>query len=462
MAQAWAAAELARAELGDKRRQARLVQVVARVSEQPTASLPQALGDWAGTKAAYRLLDNDRITPAAVLAAGRAAVLARVAAEATVLVLQDTTSLDYSGHRATEGLGHLEHPQRQGLLVHSALAVSTQGVPLGLLAQRVWTREPVPQGLRAQRRQRAYADKESARWQQVEAASLAEVPPQVRVVTVADREGDIYAWFVAARPTQAHLLVRATRERKLAADGAGLWPTLERQPAAGTLTVEVAARPGQAARTATCSVRFAPVTLRPPRHRAPGAPAPAPLTLWALLVREEPAPAAVPALGWQLLTSLAVETFAAAVECVRWYTLRWRIERYHLVLKSGCRVEQLQLATAARLERALALYCLVAWRLLWLTYQARATPEVPCDTVLAAHEWQALYCFVHQSTSPPSAPPTLRDAVRWIARLGGFLGRRHDGEPGAITIWRGLMRLQDIADTWRLLHPPAPANPRCG
>jgi hypothetical protein len=156
-----------------------------------------------------------------------------------------------------------------------------------------------------------------------------------------------------------------------------------------------------------------------------------------------------------LITTLPVATLEEAIQCTRWYSRRWLVERYHFVLKSGCRVEDLQLETGERIQIALATYCIVAWRLLWLTYEARQNPEVPCDRVLELHEWQSLYCTIHKTAVPPDTPPTLYQAVRWIAKLGGFLGRKGDKEPGVVTIWRGLQRLYDIAETWRLLYPGA-------
>jgi len=155
-------------------------------------------------------------------------------------------------------------------------------------------------------------------------------------------------------------------------------------------------------------------------------------------------------LRWLLWTTLPVTTWDEALAVVQAYERRWLIERYHFVLKSGCGIEQLQLETAERLERALAVCCIVAWRLLWLTYQARETPDVPCTEVFARHEWQALVCTMHGTPVPPAQPPSLREAVRMVAQLGGFLARKGDGEPGVKTIWRGLIRLNDIAATWVL------------
>jgi hypothetical protein len=153
---------------------------------------------------------------------------------------------------------------------------------------------------------------------------------------------------------------------------------------------------------------------------------------------------------WLLVPSLLVPSLEDALRCLHWYSYRWLIERFHFVLKSGCRFEDLQLENAERLKRALASYLIVAWRLLWLTYEARRQPEQPCSEVLETYEWQALYCF--HTSHAPSAASSSYPALHWIARLGGFLGRRADGEPGVKTIWLGFRRLADIAAAWQLMH----------
>jgi hypothetical protein len=178
-------------------------------------------------------------------------------------------------------------------------------------------------------------------------------------------------------------------------------------------------------------------------------------------VTEKDAPQGVEPLSWLLLTSLPVETFAQAAQCVIWYRFRWLIERDHFVLNSGCSIEDLQLRTAERLECALATCCLVAWRLLWLTYQTRQTPDADCSGAFQTHEWQALYAFIHKTNIIPLTPPSLHDATLWVAKLGGFLARSSDGEPDVKTIWRGLRRLDDISSMWLLLSTSAsPSDPR--
>lgn len=189
----------------------------------------------------------------------------------------------------------------------------------------------------------------------------------------------------------------------------------------------------------------------PPKNRATRTQL-SPVTVNVIWANEENPPEGTQPISWLLLTTLNVSNLELACQCLRWYALRWLIERFHYVLKSGCRIEQLQLETAQRIQRALATYVIVAWRLLWLTYEARINPQTSCEVALEPFEWQALYCHVSQSTTPPTHPPSLHRAVLWIARLGGFLARKCDGQPGVKTLWRGLRRLHDIATTWQLIH----------
>jgi hypothetical protein len=450
--QQWAAAELRHARLGDQRLNRRLVRIVEDLAAQPTASVPQASGTWAATKAVYRFWDSESVTPEAIRASHRQSTVARVAGEALVLAVQDTTDLDFAHHPATQGLGPLENQHQAGLKVHSVLAVNAEGVPLGLLHQAVWVRDPARVGQRHQRRKLPTADKESQRWLTALAASQEAVPELVSVITVADSEADIYDLFALPRRAGSALLIRGTHDRRVEKIGY-VWETVRQSPLRGVYRLEVRRKEDQPARQATLSVRYLTLAVQPPRHHLKQAEV-QPIQLTAILVAEEAPPAGATPITWLLWTSLPITDLDAALRCVRWYSYRWLIERYHFVLKSGCRLEDLQLAEAERIQRALATYCIVAWRLLWLTYEARRSPDTPCDRVLEPAEWQSLYGRMHQTSRPPATPPTLRQAVRWIAQLGGFLGRKSDGEPGVQTIWLGLRRLADIAAMWQLLLPP--------
>ncbi len=453
----WAAEELKTVNLGDKRRNRRLIKIVEDLSAMPQASVTQAARDGAAVQGIYEFWGNVRVASNEILAAHRDSTLSRVEGQEIVLAVQDTTELDFSSQPKTQGLGALSKKDAQGLKVHSVLCVSSVGVPLGVLHQKVWAREKNRRTTGHQDRKRAIEQKESHRW--LESLELTQqwISPDKKVVTVADREADIYELFALPRREGSEFLIRACQPRGVKQTAIdleieSLQQAIAQTVACGELTLELQRTPKRKARTATLTVRFISLELQPPVHhpqRSSLKPVPVQV-VWAI---EEMPLSGEKAISWLLLTTLEVTNFEQAERCLRWYSYRWLIERYHYTLKSGCRLEQLQLETADRLERALATYAIVAWRLLWLTYEARCHPTESIEGILPAHYWQALYCHMHQTTELPQEPPSLADCVRWIARLGGFLGRKSDGEPGVKTLWLGLQRVHDMASIWQLLAP---------
>ena len=452
MEELWAAREFANADFGDARRTARLVSLALTFSNKPAASIPEACSGWAETTAAYRLFSSDRVTPKEILASHRDATLQRIKGQSVILIAQDTTTLNFTTHHAAKGMGPIGKKGLRGFFMHSALAVSTEGVPLGLLAAEFLVRQDQdPEGEKT-RSKLPPEERESFRWQRVLAASTQDLPPNVLAITVADREADYYDFLAAAKHTDKPVLIRAKHDRRLAEEGnPHLQAKLLASPSLGTITVQIPRSEDRPSRTATLEVRAMPATFLPPRdpqHKALPA-----LDMWAISAREvSPVPEGDEAVEWLLLTIIAVPDLAQAQQCIVWYTYRWRIERFHFTLKSGCRVEKLELEERKRIERALALFCVIAWRLLSITYLARMTPEQPCTTVLSSSEWQALYSVINKTPVPPPTPPDLRTAVRWIARLGGFLGRRRDGDPGVKVLWRGFRDLQRISEMWEILQ----------
>jgi hypothetical protein len=452
--ESWAGTEFAEAELGDARRTQRVIQLATTLAQHPAAGLPEACGDRAALKAAYRVFANEAIEPGELLASHVAATLERAVHVPVVLAVQDTTELDWTAHPATTGLGPIGHPKHQGLMAHSTLAFTPERVPLGLIAQAVWARDPEAVGQRVTRRQRPIAAKESRKWLD----SLAAVKearhecPQTHWVSVGDREADVYDLLVMERAAGVDLLIRAAWDRRVEHEERYLWATILAQPEAEIYTVHVPRRPAQPARLAMLTLRFGAVALRPPRHRrAEQLPA---VSVWAVHVVEEYPPAGVEPLEWLLVTTRPVLTRATAQECVEWYTCRFGIEVWHKVLKSGCRIEARQLESAARLQRCLTLFSVIAWRIMYATMLSRTLPALPCSVLLALEEWQALYCAIHNTSTPPATPPTLQEAVQWIAQLGGFLGRAGDGPPGVTVLWRGFQHLADLTHMYCLFHPP--------
>ncbi len=429
--------------LGDQRLAERLRELVEAFSAKPEASIPEASGDWAATAAAYRFFNNDAVEPEQIVSSLVQATLKRCQGEPVVLAVQDTTSLDYTSHPKTEGLGPLEDPDRRGLFVHTTLALSPKGVPLGLVAQQAWARDPADIGKRQRRKQLPVEAKESAKWlrglKQTE-ARLGQL--EARVVSVADREADVYEVFALAQELTGDWLIRARHDRRLGDEESHLVSVVEQAPVGLCSLVEVPEQAKQPARRAKVEVRRAEVELVPPQrvkgviakwwaeHPEVERLAPEelrPVRVRVVLVSEVDPPSGVEPLRWLLLTSLPLDTAEQVLTIIAYYRLRWLIERYHFVLKSGCQVEKLQLEQAERLRRALTVYAAVAWRLLWLAYEARANPQAPCTVVLDEDAWRLLWVLSCPKISLPLNPPNLETATRQIAKLGGFLGRKGDG-----------------------------------
>lgn len=450
----WAEEEFGRAALGDARLVRRLCVLARDFYARPPGNMPQRCGgERARAKAAYRFFDHPEVNLQSVLRPHYQATLARATREPVVLAVQDTTTLNYSTHPATERLGPISSESAGkvvGLLVHGTLAFTPAGTPLGLLDVQCWARDPAQFGKKHRRRALPLEEKESVKWRRsLEALAIAQAQcPQTQIVSVGDREADIYELFVwaAAEAGRPQLLVRAEHNRRVLDEHGYLWEQLAAQPLAGVKAVQLPRRANRPARTAQLEVRFAAVQLRAPKTRCQLPP----VRVSAAWARETGAPLGAEPVEWMLLTTAPVTDFAGAEEKLDWYARRWGIEVYHRTLKSGCGIEQRQLGHADRLEACLAIDLVVAWRIFHLAKLGRETPQVPCTVYFEEIEWKALVGFIRKSTVAPPEPPSLREAVRLVAKLGGFLGRNSDGEPGTQTLWLGLQRLDDIRAAWEI------------
>ncbi|MBD2092363.1 IS4 family transposase [Microcoleus sp. FACHB-1515] len=455
----WASRELDHANLGDVRRNRRLVKIVEDLAASPESSVPLASRDRAALQGMYDFWANPRIKAASISESHVWSAVNRSACWGWVLAIQDTTELDYSAHRHKQGLGYLRGADTKGVLLHSVLSVSPEGTPLGILHQRLWARS----GRKTLQQRRSSAQKESVRWSESLQATE-DLLPTTRIVTIADREADIYELLAYPRLETSDYLIRIHHDRqvKLTPKSAAvsLHQMMRSAPARGYFQLQLQRTPRRAGREAIVSVCWESVWLQPPTHLTD--PQLEPMQVQVLWAIEEECALEDQPVNWMLVTSLPIGCFEQAQCLLRWYSYRWLIERYHYTLKSGCRVESLQLETFDRIERAIATFAIVAWRLMWLTYLVRPLDNPRFD--LEAHwelepeEWQAL---CHYYDAPPDwfEDPGLQQCIRWIAQLGGFWGRKSDGEPGARTIWRGLRRLRDLV---RQTSPPdAIAAPAC-
>jgi len=447
--QDWAEEEFGKVRLRDGRHRKRLFTLARDFYAQPAANIPQACGSRAKTKAAYRFFEHKAVSMNALLSSHYHSTMERIAREKikVVLAVQDTTSFNYDTHAEMEGLGPISTrvDGAQGILLHDTMAYTTEGTALGLVDVQVWARDPRQFGKRATRHQRPIEQKESFKWlksfrgaarlqRQLGAAST--------VVSVGDREADVYELFALAKSDPAHpkLLIRAERDRRVQDTNLCLWQYMESQPVAGERLLHIPRRKGRAARDALLKIRFAQVELRPPKLKSSlGA-----LSVGVVYVTEVNPPSQKDAVEWMLVTTLEVNDFEQALEKVDWYKRRWGIEEYHKTIKSVCRIESRQLGDRTVWENCLALDLVVAWRIEHIKKLSRERPQAPCRVAFEEHEWQALFALKRLDQPLPSIPPSVHEMTRWTAELGGFLGRKSDGEPGSITIGRGLQRLHDI------------------
>jgi len=463
----WAEEEFGRCRLG-----ARLVQRLITIARdfwgRPLANIPEACENATKMNAAYRFFAHDDVLFETVLQPHYAATEERIRqleGGAIVLVPQDTTSLNYTALSASiDGLGPIATTVdgAQGLHLHSSLAMTVHGVPLGFLDAQCWARDPEEFGKKAQRQALPIEDKESYRWikSYQAVAAVQKRNRQCTLVSLGDREADIYELFAEALrdPEGPKLLVRAKHDRELQDEQGRLFETIRAKPVAGYHWVHLPRQKNRPARQAKLAIRFASVTLCPPqgKRQLPS------LEIRMVLAQEEDAPAGAEPIEWKLLTTLAVDSFEQACEKVAWYTQRWGIEVFHRTLKSGCRIEDRQLGHADRLEACLAIDMVVAWRIYHLTKLGREVPDMPADVFFDEDECKVLVAYRNQSQSkikrkkpvPSAQAMNLQEAIRLIAQMGGFAGRQSDGEPGTETLWRGLQRFDGITEGWRLASGP--------
>ncbi len=441
--QAFAREEFGQSDLGDARLDDRLQKLVEKLAADPGMSIPKAMGDWSQAKAAYRFFANDDVTREKILDPHYRATSKRLTEMESVLVVQDSCFLNYTHHPATEGLGNIgskgQKNQLRGVIIHSALAVEpgTHRV-LGLLDQQVIVRKDDPAAEERSRKRRR-PDRESLKWPRGARNAAGRVRQPSGLIFVFDREGDLFEAIEEIQDLGARFVIRANYNRRLQEEGgpsAYLLEAIRKAPVIAHMPVQVAAGGGRPQRTAEVALHAGCYAIMPPKARGRRGAARAVNVLW--IVEEHP-PQGEDALEWILLTSESLETPQAAVTVARHYCGRWKIEEWHKALKTGCRVEERQLEAWDRLEVLLAIFSVIAWRLLALRDAARS--DAPCPPDALSNEDRTIL-----RNLMPSLPKgaKARAYLRAIAKLGGFLGRKSDGEPGWITLWRGYTRLCDM------------------
>jgi hypothetical protein len=419
-------------------------------------SIPLVCQDWANTKAAYRFFSNDRVSEADILAGHFQSTRDRAAAaEGLVVVLHDTTEFSYqresseaigitkSINSGRDKAGRLRSHTVCGILMHSSLAVTIEGVPLGLAAVKFWTRKKF-KGTAALKKKInptriPIEKKESVRWLENLKQSTQLLDQPGRCIHIGDRESDIYELFCAAREIGTHFLVRTCVDR-LAGDGDHtIADEMDEVAVKGLHRIELRDGNGDPDE-AVLEIRYRKIRVLPPIGKQNRYPA---LTLTVIHAEERGTPKNRKKIDWKLITDLSVGSRTDAIEKLQWYALRWKIEVFHKILKSGCKAEESKLRTAQRLTNLISLFCILSWRVFWMTMLNRSAPDAPATLALTAAEIGVLDRLVNDK--PAARQKTLSYYLIKIARLGGYLARASDPPPGNTVMWRGLSRLTDIA-----------------
>jgi hypothetical protein len=473
----WVVDEMKTANLGDKRLNARLTQVLSELAARPTASIPAACGGRAEMVAAYRFCENENTSFDNVLQPHVDATRQRMAAQSVVVLAQDTSEIDVTRpDQQVTGAGPLDGDTRRGALLHLMHAFTPDGTPLGTVFANAWVRdeEPVCASLtRAERAALPIEEKESFRWVTTlqRAREEGRRCPATQFICIADSEADIYEVLVEGmrEPRSGDWIVRACQDRALLCEnGQNSGEKLVReyilqQPVLFDKTIHVRGRKAKVAcdtrgrrqprqsREAKVVVRAARVTLRPPWRSDRKLPS---VTLNVVLVSEVDPPAGDEPVEWLLLTSLPIDTVEQVQQIIQYYCVRWMIEIFFRVLKSGCQVEERLFEYMDRLLTCLAVYTIVAWRTLYVCRLGRSCPDISCEAVFEPAEWKSVWKVVHRE-DPPKQPPALGVFVRLVAQLGGYVNRKRAAPPGPQTIWIGLQRTHDFATCWLLFGPDA-------
>ncbi len=449
----WATRIAAAADLPDQRLNTRLAKILKTLARQPKDPIPQAAGNVAQAKSMYRFFANQRFDDSCLVDA-----LAEVTAQNCVgldrvYVAHDSSSLNYSSLHSTTGLGRLgAGDDASGLVLHSALALTPNGVVRGLLSLNLWHR-PLDEKTKEQRKERAFEDKESFKWvRSMRAArtafeALGGSKPPPRRIHLMDREGDIHEVFADLLAHGEGGVIRCAQNRKIDGRVDRAHAAVAASPLRGTTTLPVRGK-DRSTRQATLELRALSVRLTPSERDYPGR---QPLSLNVIEAREINPPPGTERVRWLLWTTEPITNPQDILERLREYGLRWRIEEYHLALKSGCNTESLLLEKAERLYKAIVLYAAVAARIVMLRDLGKHTPEAPCTVLLSEEECTVLTArFASAADLKINPVPTIRQAMRWIGRLGGHLGRKSDGLPGVRTLWRGWRDLGIMVYGYRL------------
>lgn len=465
----WLSRELRHVNLGDKRLAKRLIKTSLLIEGKASGSINRSCRSWKDAKGAYRLLSHQKVQSNEIYTSHHQETSKRIQGKRLIFAAQDTTALDFDTHVKTQGLGSISKAygkHNKGLLVHSTLLITQEGLPLGLSSQKCWARwlrEETPQEKTKRRYTTRIQEKESYKWILALKETIALVPTQTHLITLGDREADIFEFLWSAATNKTFFVIRNRQPtRKFICPQMGktyIRTRLEKLSDTREMVIQIPSNESRKARSAQVEIKymtgFIPIRSaslygsRERQHKISDK-----VAVSVVSVKEINLPQGqAEGIEWILLTNVFVNSFEEAIERVRWYQLRWVIEEYFRILKSGCKIENSRLSTKERLQNLLAIKSIIAFKILYLTKVVRSHPEETCTHVLSCEEWKTLYIREHLSTRLPQAPPNIKQAVLWLGKLGGFMNRKSDKFPGTMTLWRGYEILKESVEMLKIITP---------
>jgi len=439
--------EFAGLDCNSSRLEKRFIRTMETLSNQPDKSIWFCSENRAEAKAIYRMLGNEKLNREEVLRTHREATIRRMVQHGgTILAVQDTTSLNYNTHEKTQGIGYISD-KTLGVNIHGCIAVTTDGLVLGLLDQTSYNRMQAKDDSRSHesKKTRTLEEKESFRWVKSLETSTAYLPETVKVITVCDREGDMYELLDAAE-SGGHLFLIRVAQNRMTMGNSKILDAIRKKRCA--LKVEITiprdSRRKLKERDVVLQIRYDHFEIKRPKILNKNKELTDSVVVWVIHAREEKPPEGVEPIEWFLMTNEPVETVEEAYERVYYYTQRWKIEMFHYVLKSGCAVEKLQERDIDKTTLLVLMYSVIAVVIMNMTYIARIHPEESCTIFFEEDEWRVLYCAANKTKKPPKKPYTIQEALTYLGRLGGPKRAPSDGPPGVKTVWIGLSTLNTL------------------
>ena len=462
----WAKEELSQINLGDKRLNNRFLELVSAASKQPQNSLNRLFHTRKEVQACYRFFSNDLVNEEKILAPHQLKTVERASHDPVVLCLSDTTCLNYTTRKKLKDSGYISSNNAQGFFLHATIAITPERLHLGIVGQKIWAREKQKESRSsAERGNLLLSEKESYRWLEAynESCALSERCEYTEVIHVTDREGDIFEIFKSYEQKKlegkpAEYIVRSNHNRTvyLKDKTERLYTHLAESKVLAEISFDIVKREENTTRRVRQTVHAMPIQIKS-RYGADNPKED--VSLNAVYLKEIDCPEGESPVTWCLLTSLPITNLEQIKKTAEYYLCRWEIEVFFKTFKSGCKVEEKSLRSAERLYPLFSLLLLVAWRINFLLHVSRIAPEICCTAFFERSEWKSGYvAATRDRSSIPSVPPTIQSMMGYIAKLGGYQGRKNDPIPGLKAIWIGICKLANYADAWDLFGPESSSN----